>query len=156
MKALVEVTPSARSAGSFGDASMDTAGNVRVVLGASAGGGGSAVSLSASASTTSPNNVYSTAYENSHVLKASAGKLFGLVGYNSGPAQFIMIFDSASVPADGQTPVIVIAVPATSNFFYNPGIYERAFANGIVWVNSTTAPTKTIGAANCFVDGQVL
>lgn len=101
-------------------------------------------------------NVTSVAYVADEIIKAAPGTLFNVSGYNSGAAQFIQIFDSATLPADTAVPVVVIAVAATSNFSYCPGVYGRQFGNGIVICNSSTGPTKTIGAANCWFDSQYL
>lgn len=52
------------------------------------------------------NIVSSTAYEASHVLKASRGSLFQIHGYNSkGSAQFIHVINAASVPGDATAEV---------------------------------------------------
>lgn len=102
-------------------------------------------------------NVTSTAYEASHVIKASAGYLFMITGYNSKTSsQFIMISNTTSVPADAQTPIIVFIVPASSNFSFDLGKYGRYFSTGICIFNSSTSPTKTIGSADCFFDCQFI
>lgn len=102
-------------------------------------------------------NATSTAYEASRVIKASAGYLFMVTGYNSKTsAQFIMISNTASVPADAQTPVIIFTVPASSNFSFDLGKFGRYFSTGICIFNSSTAPTKTIGSADIFVDAQYI
>lgn len=101
--------------------------------------------------TNAPANNPSVAYEASRVVKVGNGILFGLSGYNSlASAQFIQLHDAAALPADAQVPVEVITVPASSNFNLDFGVHGKAFGNGIVVCNSTTGPTKTIGAANCF------
>jgi hypothetical protein len=91
----------------------------------------------------------STAYETNRVVKASAGTLFNLSGYNSGPAQFIQLHNTTSLPADGQAPILLLAIPAqtTFSFDWTKGI---PCSTGITICNSTTGPTKTIGSANCF------
>lgn len=110
---------------------------------------------SAAASSSVVLNATTTAYAASKIIKASGGILYGMAGYNSGPAQFILLYDSATLPADtAQSVGPPIYVPAASNFFYNPGPYGRSFANGIVVSNSSTAPLKTIGAADCAFDAQ--
>lgn len=92
------------------------------------------------------------AYANSLIVKASAGKLYGFAGYNSGPAQFIQVHNSATVPADAAVPDILISVAAASNFSFGAGSAVYPFATGITICNSTTGPTKTIGAADCWIN----
>lgn len=97
--------------------------------------------------------VSSTAYEASHVIKASAGILTSLTGYNSGPAQFIQVHDSATLPANTAVPAAIFFVPAASNFSADVPITGTPFTVGIVVCNSSTGPTKTLGSANCFFTG---
>lgn len=100
-------------------------------------------------------NATSTALEASHVIKASGGTLRAVHGFNTNAGtQFILIFDSATVPADGATPVIVLAAAANSPFVYDGSFIGRQFTNGIVVTNSSTGATKTIGAADCWFDAQ--
>lgn len=101
-----------------------------------------------------PLSASSWQYENARLVKAGAGKLFGLTGYNSGGAQFVLLFDAATIPADGAAPVLPVAVAATSNFGLYFGSVGRWFKRGIVVCNSSTGPTKTLGAADCYFDVQ--
>lgn len=80
---------------------------------------------------------------------AAPGTLYGLSGYNSGPAQFIHVYDAVAVPAAGVVPVLSLSVAAGGNFSVDLGIYGQEFGLGISVGNSTTAPVKTAGAADC-------
>lgn len=100
-------------------------------------------------------NRTTAAYSKSLVIAASPAKLHKVTGYNSGSAQFIQLHDAASLPADTSVPDVVIAVPATSNFTIDFGEVGRVFGTGIVICNSSTGPTKTEGADDCWFDAQV-
>lgn len=101
-------------------------------------------------------NRSTTAYAKSLVISSSPAKLHRITGYNSGAAQFIQLHDASSLPADTAVPAVVITAGATSNFTIEFGESGRLFTTGIVVCNSSTAPTKTIGAAaNCWFDAQI-
>lgn len=101
-----------------------------------------------------PLNSHTNGYAAARVVKSGPGKLYGFTVYNSGGAQFIQIHDCASVPASGAVPALVLAVAATSNLCALYGDVGRAFNTGCVIVNSSTGPTYTAGAADCFIDAQ--
>lgn len=95
--------------------------------------------------------ISSSAYEASRVLKASAGTLVALIGYNSKTAaQWIQLFNAAAVPADASVPIATFIVPAQSNFSLSVPISGLPLSTGIVVCNSLTGPTKTLGSADCF------
>lgn len=110
-----------------------------------------------------PLNNHSIALEASRVIKTGPGILYGLTVYNSSAsAQYIQLFDSTTVPADGAVPdvVMVVGVGATAatatGFLIVDWVPGRAFHTGIAICNSSTHVTKTIGSANCFWDAQFL
>jgi len=110
--------------------------------------GGSAGSNSSSSS---------TSLESSKVV-SGAVRGFSVSGMNTSASdQYIMVFDSATVPANGTvTPVAVLLASAGYQFSFNWN-GGRSFSNGIAVCNSTTLVsggnvTKTIGSADCLFD----
>lgn len=101
-----------------------------------------------------PLNKHTNAYAASLVVKSGPGKLYGFTVYNSGAAQFVQVHDCASIPASGAVPCLVFAIATVSSVFVGFADVGRAFDTGCVIVNSSTGPTFTAGAADCFIDAQ--
>lgn len=136
-------------------ASTSADGDYSAIAAGAAGEVFATATASAAIPATAPDNATSTVYATSLVVKAGAGVLFGIIGYNSkASAQFVLVHDAATLPADGAAPKIVLTVPATSNFSIDFGPFGRKFSTGIVLSNSSTGPTKTVGAADCWFDAQ--
>lgn len=95
--------------------------------------------------------VASTAAAASLVIKASAGTLMSLVGYNGkASAQFIQVHNTTTVVADTAVPIYSFTVPAVSNFSLDVPVSGSPFTTGIMVCNSSTQATKTIGSADCW------
>lgn len=110
-----------------------------------------------SSSVFSPLNSTSSNNENSRIVKASAGTLYSILGYNAKTSsQFIQIFNNASLPPNGTVPVIVFKVPASSNFNLSSDKFGRYFSSGITICNSSTEATKTIGSNDCWFDVEYI
>lgn len=109
-----------------------------------------ATTHSYSASAVEPTTAATTALAASLVVKASAGRLRSVVGYSTA-AQFIQIHDAASLPADAAVPLVTIPIEADKPFSIDFGLTGLPCSTGIVVCNSTTGPTKTIGAANTWI-----
>ena len=87
-------------------------------------------------------------------MKTGPGFLYGFTVYSSNvSAQFVQIFDAAALPADGAAPACLFSVAAQSNLPVE-WLRGRPFRTGLVICNSTTGPTKTLGAADCYFDVQ--
>lgn len=109
----------------------------------------------APATTNATTNATTTAYAASLIVKASAGTIYSITGYNAKTStQFIQIHDSATLPTEAAVPKVIFSVPANSNFSFDLTPFGRSFAAGITICNSSTGPTKTIGAADCWFDVQ--
>lgn len=106
-----------------------------------------------SSGTTPASYTSTTALDNKLIVSASPETFLGFVGVNTKASkQYILAFDSATVPVDGSIPVFVCIAEPLSNFFLN--LSEGVeFTNGITLCNSSTLATKTIGSADCFFTG---
>jgi len=102
-----------------------------------------------------PSSADSAGYENNRVAKASAGVLYSVSGYNSkATAQFIQVHNATALPGDGAAATAIMRVEPLSNFSMDFGKFGRYFSTGIVVCNSSTGPTKTLGANDCWFNVQ--
>ena len=122
------------------------------VIGESGAATGYLNMIPATGAVSGASTVGSSAYENSRVLKASAGTAMMIMGYNSKTTtQFIQIHNTTSVPADGAAPAIApLPVFAQQPFAFSIPTTGMPFTTGITVCNSSTGPTKTIGSADCY------
>lgn len=114
------------------------------------------------AENTAPQEIYypsstSLKLENSRIVASGNTKLFGFAGTNTkASSQFILVFDSATVPANGAVPELMLTAQANSDFWISWTPAWRNFSDGVVLCNSSTAATLTIGSADCWFDAQYL
>lgn len=109
-------------------------------------------------STFAPTSVDSTALEASHILKASAGVLYGVTGYSARTtSQFIQVHNTTTVPGDTAVPIVVFFIPAgpVSFSWDAPAQFGKFFSTGITICNSTTGPAKTLGSADCWFNASL-
>lgn len=107
-----------------------------------------------SADALEPLNYASARLQASAVIKTGPGILYGFTVTNTkASAQYCLVFDANSVPADGAIPILAKSVAANDavGFSWLPG---RTFLVGIVICNSSTNTSKTVGSADCFFDVQ--
>lgn len=81
---------------------------------------------------------------------AGAHTVFSVFGFNSNAnPQFILLFDAAALPANGTVTAFALLAGGQQQFSWDFGPRGLTFSNGISVCNSSTAPSKTIGAADC-------
>ena len=95
--------------------------------------------------------IASTALEGSHVFKVSAGNLYSYSVTTAGTAGYVLVFDSATVPADGAvTPKRCSPVAANTEFTRSPPLVPEGFASGISMAFSTTGCFSKTTSATAF------
>lgn len=101
--------------------------------------------------------VISTALEASKVLKAEPGQLVQLSVFNSGAAQFLLLMNATTLPADGAVSLLFPPIPiAAASLLVLDLPAPLVASTGIVICNSSTGSfTKTIGSANCAFYAQI-
>lgn len=93
--------------------------------------------------------ISSTFFEVGKVIKTSAGTLVSLTGSTTAVTdQYIQLFNSTTVPANGTAPITYFTLPAGSDFSFDLPITGMPFTTGISVSNSTTTSTKTAGVAD--------
>lgn len=92
----------------------------------------------------------------SAIVKAGPGAVYGWnVSNGNAAARWLQFFDATSLPADTAVPLfsVALAIGGSSNVSL---IRPRVFLKGIIVCNSSTATTKTIGAADSLFDIQYI
>lgn len=103
-------------------------------------------------STYCPTADTSAAAEASSVSKASPGVLYRFTFTNTNAAtRYLQFFNSTTVPANGTVPVLSFACAAGATIT-ETFLHGKYFSTGLTWCNSSTAGTKTIGAADSVCD----
>jgi hypothetical protein len=101
-------------------------------------------------------NVKTTAYAASLVLSSLPKTIYCLSVTNSKvTGQFIQLHNAASLPADAAVPEQVLYIGPQTTIVVDWGPNGIHFSTGCVVCNSSTGPTKTIGASDCWFNGQV-
>lgn len=106
-----------------------------------------------SVSTSALAPVVSAAVEGTHVLKGSAGNLYGLVVTNTTVAGYVMVFNATTAPADGAvTPIYCLPIGINQTVsLTGPSTIPISFSTGISVAFSTTGCfTKTVSATAMF------
>lgn len=101
--------------------------------------------------------VVSSAAEDSHVLKASAGNLYSVYVTAGATAGYLMVFDATSEPADGAvTPIQCVVAPAnmTTGITFN-GVTPEVYSTGITASFSTTGCFTKTTTPTVFFHGSV-
>lgn len=91
-------------------------------------------------------------YGSSFALRASAGLVTQVGGYNdSGTSAYLLLFDTAAVPAPATVPMQSFLVPANSTFGWTPTLNGRRLTNGLCYGVSSTPNAYTVLAGNFWV-----
>lgn len=139
----VAVTPPAYVDGETRPITLDGSGALRTTASAS----------SAASAAVAP--AASSSVGNSLILKASGANLYSFHVTSGASAGYILLFNSATVPADGAvTPVGCWALAANSTFSTGYHVPAR-LSNGAVLVFSTTGCFTKTASATAFFSGVV-
>lgn len=87
--------------------------------------------------------------DDQNVVKGLQGTIYGFFGYNSGPDQFIQVYDNiGDYGTNGDNPLISIKIDANSNFSFDTGRFGIYCNTGISWTTSTDPTGYTIGGSD--------
>lgn len=96
-----------------------------------------------------------SAVSGSQIIKASAGNLYGLNVTSGASAGYVMLFNSATVPADGAVaPVKCVPLAANTGIEFNWRTTPLAFTTGIVAVFSTTGCYAKAISATAYISAD--
>lgn len=91
----------------------------------------------------------------SGVISTEKGVLYRISMLNTNVGtRYLQLFDADAAPADTAVPLMSIPVAAGAWVNVDLGMYGKAFVNGMSWCTSSTAGTKTIGAAEALVEAS--
>ncbi len=105
------------------------------------------VAVTALAQTVASRLVGDATPTNKRLVSGGPAKLYALTGINSGPDQFIQVFETNALPANGATPKFSVVVGGGQYYSFDFGLYG-ADLDKIYVVNSTTTNTLTLGSSN--------
>lgn len=91
---------------------------------------------------------YSARLEKSAQVKSGPGIMYSVTLTNTNAAaRFLQVFDATTLPADGVLPLFSRSIPTADSLTltWTTGV---TFEQGIIVCNSTTAASKTLGAAD--------
>lgn len=95
-----------------------------------------------------------TKYVPFRIISKTSCKLHAVLGYNSGPAQYVMVFDKTNTPTNGQVGSFSFPVGAQQYFVLDFGAYG-ADLDAVLVANSSTPDTNTIALTNCAFQGVI-
>jgi hypothetical protein len=102
-----------------------------------------------------PVNANPLVLSSSYLVCQGGSTLLGLVVYNSDASTtYVQVFDASSLPAEGDVPYMVWALPTLSTLSLSWMPQGRRFDRGCWIVNSSTDTTKTLGGAYLLIDAQ--
>lgn len=105
--------------------------------------------------------IHSVALESGRVISEGATVLNSLFVYNSGPDQFIQVYDQKLANDEDFTDLdavnLVLIIPILADTTAAPGadIVGLRFERGCIVVNSTTDITYTAGSADCWFTASI-